>query len=395
MNFRQIIFWGHLMSGLLIGSVLLVMAVTGALLAFEPQIVPFAEKNVREVRAPADGTERLSLNTLLAKAREGADGKQPSGLMLFSAADKSTAVQFGRGGGSLFLNPYDGEVLGPESKLHSAMHFVEDLHRKLALGETGKRVTGICNIAFLLMILSGLYLWWPKQWNAGSLRAILLFKRNLSGKARDWNWHNVIGFWSSPILLLTVVTGMIMSFAWANNLLFKMTGTEPPPPQQRPMGLGMKGPEASRASGGVGDNRGARENEKSRPPERVNLDAAFETLQRQFPRWQSVNFRLPGGPAQGPVPASPQITAIVVQKGSPSFFRDQLFLDPQTGAVIRLEPFAKQSRGRQARTWVKFLHTGEAWGLAGQALMFASALGAVLLVYTGFALSWRRFFRSK
>ena len=59
------------------------------------------------------------------------------------------------------------------------------------------------------------------------------FQFHLRGKARDWNWHNVIGFWSSGVLVVLTLTAAVMSYQWANNLLYTLTGNEPPPRAQR------------------------------------------------------------------------------------------------------------------------------------------------------------------
>lgn len=70
-----------------------------------------------------------------------------------------------------------------------------------------------------------------------------------------------------------------------------------------------------------------------------------------------------------------------------------LTLDPVTAEVIRWEPFAAQNLGRRLRAWVRPIHTGEAGGLAGQAVAAGASAGGAVLVYTGLALAWRRLLR--
>ena len=70
MKLRKIIFWLHLTAGVVAGTVILVMSVTGVLLAFERQIVAFAERDTLTVTPPASDAPRLSLDILVAKARE-------------------------------------------------------------------------------------------------------------------------------------------------------------------------------------------------------------------------------------------------------------------------------------------------------------------------------------
>jgi len=57
------------------------------------------------------------------------------------------------------------------------------------------------------------------------VRASIAFPAGLRGKARDWNWHNVLGIWCALPLLVIVLTGVVMSFDWANAMLFRLTGS--------------------------------------------------------------------------------------------------------------------------------------------------------------------------
>ncbi|MEJ7607899.1 MAG: PepSY domain-containing protein [Bryobacteraceae bacterium] len=70
----------------------------------------------------------------------------------------------------------------------------------------------------------------PKVWKWQSLKAVALFRGGLSGKARDFNWHNVIGLWLALPLLLIIVSGAVISFPWATSLVFWATGTTAPAP---------------------------------------------------------------------------------------------------------------------------------------------------------------------
>ena len=119
------------------------------------------------------------------------------------------------------------------------LHEIVDWHRWLGTeGESraiGKAITGACNLAFFWLAVTGVYLWWPHSWKWRGLKTSLVFQRRLSGKARDWNWHNVIGFWSSSVLVVLTLTAAVMSYPWANDLLYTLTGSEPPPRAQGPV----------------------------------------------------------------------------------------------------------------------------------------------------------------
>jgi hypothetical protein len=67
-----------------------------------------------------------------------------------------------------------------------------------------------------------------------------------------------------------------------------------------------------------------------------------------------------------------------------------LTLNRNTAHIEKWEPYASQSAGRRARTWLRFAHTGEVYGLTGQTFAGVVTGGAVVLVWTGLALAFRR-----
>lgn len=142
--FRKTIFWTHLSVGIVSGIYILWEAVTGAILAFKPQLV-----------APIVKTP----------------GIKP--------------------------------VLTEGQQFFKS---VEYLHRWFGLPEAFKpvilQVKISLTVLFVLMIISGIYLWWP--WKTAR------FQKGLSGKAQHWNWHNVVGIWSSPVLLILAISGILL-----------------------------------------------------------------------------------------------------------------------------------------------------------------------------------------
>ncbi|HEY9509370.1 MAG TPA: PepSY domain-containing protein, partial [Verrucomicrobiae bacterium] len=90
------------------------------------------------------------------------------------------------------------------------------------------------------------------------------------------------------------------------------------------------------------------------------------------------------------------VSITVRERGAwPLFSSVNLTLDPFTGEVLRKESFSDYNLGRQVRSWTRFLHTGEALGNIGQIVAGLASLLSLLLVWTGFALAWRRFFGRK
>jgi uncharacterized iron-regulated membrane protein len=147
MTLRKLFFWMHLGAGTIAGIVILIMSVTGVLLSYEKQIIAWSDRGFRS--APAQGTARLPVETLLAKVRD-SEHALPVTMTLWADSDHAAEASFGRER-TVFVNPYSGEVLGEGSKKTRAFfHGVEDWHRWIALEgasrSTGRAVTGVCNL---------------------------------------------------------------------------------------------------------------------------------------------------------------------------------------------------------------------------------------------------------
>jgi uncharacterized iron-regulated membrane protein len=115
------------------------------------------------------------------------------------------------------------------------------------------------------------------------------------------------------------------------------------------------------------------------------LNAAWTRAENQVSGWKSISLRVPTTPVMPAVFTIDQGYAGQPQK------RGTLTLNRDTGEVVRWETFDSLSRGRQLRSWLRFSHTGEYYGLAGQTIAGLVSGGGAVLVYTGLALALRRF----
>jgi uncharacterized iron-regulated membrane protein len=115
------------------------------------------------------------------------------------------------------------------------------------------------------------------------------------------------------------------------------------------------------------------------------LGRMWTLAEQQLPSWRSIVMRLPQAPEQ---PVTFTINDLMTVN---SMARSTLTIDATTGAVIKWDPYNSQPAGQRLRTWLRFGHTGEVWGMAGQTIAGIASAGGCVLVYTGFALAWRRF----
>lgn len=368
-TFRKIIFWTHLTAGLLGGIVIFIMCVTGAALSFEKNITEYFERDQRYVAVPENG-HRLSIDEVLTKLREAKPDAKPSAISILNRPDSAYSFSLGREG-QVFIDPYTGGITGTGSPgVRSFFRTAEDTHRWLALSgdgrPAGKAITGVCNLLFLLLAISGIYIWLPRQLVWRLVKPVIWFRRGTGGKARDFNWHNTIGFWCSLVLIALTLTATVMSYQWAGNFLYTLTGTDMPPPQQGPPGGQPQNDQAYVWPG--------------------NLNSVWTVAEAQAPGWKSISLRLP---------IAKDSAVFTIDEGIywNIFARSTLTADMASASVTKWEPYGEMNGARQLRTWFRFTHTGESAGLIGQIIGFIACIGGAFLVYTGISLATRRFSR--
>ena len=116
----------------------------------------------------------------------------------------------------------------------------------------------------------------------------------------------------------------------------------------------------------------------------ASLDALFATAARQALHWRLMTIRLPPHGAT-------QVTVVIEEAASLHPYPGSTpTLDAATAGVMQWEPFGSYNLGRTIRAWVRPVHTGEAGDFLGQLIAALASAGGAVLVYTGLALAWRR-----
>jgi uncharacterized iron-regulated membrane protein len=360
---RRFLFWLHLSTGVLIGIVVLFFSITGTLLAYERPILYAVDKHYYRTEPVPLGAARMPLATLLAKTESAAHAPveavtvhpEPASPVEMQTANRDI----------FFADPFSGAVQGPVSpRLRAFFSQMTAAHRWFGLSNarhgTATAVKGAVTIMFLVLLVSGAILWIPGRWNRHTLRTGIEPRFNMHGRARNYNWHKVTGFWLGLPLAAIAVTGIIMAYPWANALLFRLAGS-PVPVRNAPR-------ESLRHHANVVPG---------------HLDEAFVQAVSGVDGWQGTTFRL--GQNAGELNF-----AVDRGDGGQPEKREQVFVDASTLQVVRRVPFAGLSRGQQWRSWVRFVHTGEAGGWLGETVAMVTAFGAVVLSITGILLFFSR-----
>jgi uncharacterized iron-regulated membrane protein len=379
MTLRRLLFWAHLVTGVAIGLVMGFLAVTGSILAFQPQIIALAERG-SQIASPATST-CVAPSVALQNAADLAH-RLPGALTLFSDPHRPGEVSFGTNG-VVLVNSCTGQVIGSAAnRLRSFFAADRDLHRWVALNgvrhEWLRSIKNACVLAFLFLIVSGLILWFPRKLTWKHLRPAIFFRPELTGRAREWNWHNVFGFWMALPLATIACTGIIMAYPWANALLFRAAGD--PPPAARP--------KTNQPVGDRAEHR-AKRADSSQQGDYSSFDVLIQRAILQDPQWKTIEMRFPAERDHN--------TTFQIDEGDGGQpqLHAELVLSNQDARVVRWQPFSQNARGRRWRGYVRFLHTGEIFGLLGRSIAFLAVMSLLMLVWTGGMMASRRFLAAR
>jgi uncharacterized iron-regulated membrane protein len=382
---RSIIFWTHLSCGLLTGIVVFTMSLTGVLLTYERQINNWVAQS--HYVEPPPAASRMPLDDLLGFQQLAQPGQAATAALITNDPGAPVSFRAGRNP-ALNLNPYTGETVHMESPgVESFLSSMRSFHRWFSIeGENraiARQITGVSNVVFFFLVLTGMYLWLPAIWKWGMFKVRLAFRGSYpSSKIRDFHWHHIFGIWAAIPLLAVVYSGAVISYPWAANLMYVAFGAEIPAPPGGGGGQGG-GPGAAgqQQTGPTLLNSGEAANADSFLP----LDTLLAKAQMEAGnKWNRLTFTLPA--------AEQNTVQVEIDRGigAQAFKRHTLSLDRTTGAVVKVQTFADTPEAQRLRGITRFLHTGEVLGFWGQTIAGLASLAALFMVWTGFALSWRR-----
>lgn len=354
---KKTLFQLHWFFGITAGLVLALMGITGAAVSFQDELLRALNPSVLSVEKREAGV--LPPAELVRKL-EASEGKTVSMLWVETDSGSAARVFFTpppgeRRGQMRYFDPYTGDYMG-DAVGQDVFGFILQLHRFLAMGDTGRQITGACTLILLFFCLSGLYLRWPRQ--VASWRAWLTLDWRKKGRSFNWDLHSVFGTWCLLFYLLAALTGLSWSYEWYNRGLNKLLSDAPQNERMRKRGPPPQGPAPV-----------------------ANYDAIWSSIYSSAgPGLSAYNIRMPAVAGQ---PA----TVFYLLKDSPhDRALNQINLDPATGAVKSHDRYASKSLKAQLLTSIYALHTGSYFGLVGRIILTVSSLLMPLFFITGWLL---------
>lgn len=236
-NLRLSCLWIHRYTGLAMAAFLIIAGITGTLLAFHDELDDVFNHELAQV--DVQDTPHLPIAVLHDRVLSAYPEHNFSSMPTSIAADRSAVFSVDRARGKaaqnqpkapfqeVYVNPYDGNIIGTRDKdqwaLHNTMWKVFWLHRDLLLGDIGKWVLGIVSVVWTINCFIGFYLTFPRavkkknaQKKSSSKKRASFFKRWLPAwKIRpksnlfklNYDLHHAFGLW---------LWGMLFVIAWSS-----------------------------------------------------------------------------------------------------------------------------------------------------------------------------------
>jgi sulfite reductase (NADPH) flavoprotein alpha-component len=380
--YKNIWFKLHLILGLSAGFILLIVGFTGAMLSFEKEILNAINQDTYKVAVQEQG--KLSTKELLEKFQEQKPQAKINSITFSSLQDSSSMINVaGEGqntkkGVMYYINPYTAEIL-PEVSGLKFFKTVENIHRRLLLDDFGKQVVGISVICLLILMFSGIYIYYPRL--KKSFLSSLTLNFNSKGRFFLSNLHSVIGMWVIPFYLVASLTGLYWSYEWFNNSLHQITGVEKPKKQH------MQNSQEQNKSQGDKPKESKPEMNGSQMAEKVSyedISLAVETFNTFIEnKYATATLRFP---QKGTIYTFSYISLDASHERA----RNTIEFDIKTKEISKHDKFENKTLIQQLMGSILPLHTGEYFGVVGQTLMFLASLLMPLFAITGLMLYIKR-----
>ncbi|MFT3827992.1 MAG: PepSY-associated TM helix domain-containing protein [Chitinophagaceae bacterium] len=371
-RFKKLIGQVHLWLGLTSGIIVVLVSLTGCLFVFQKEISGIVFSKTFNVEPQQT---RLPLSVLQQNAQKamGANKpinsvttyKDPSKAWEFMAykANDTAITYFGvmEHYESVFVNPHTGEITGKRNYKYDFFFIVKYLHWSLLLNtKYGQPVVGYATLIFVIMMITGLILWWPKKWNKANRKKSFRIKWDAKFKRINYDLHNVLGFYAMLIAMVIAFTGMVWAFQWFEKLVYvTAAGTS-----QKPESKVVKSDSLLVAT--------------SNP-----LDIAYAEAVKQFSDCKRIGI----SPAYG----KEGTIYMFGYRGKETYYDyDQLQFDQYSGKLLLRTNHQEHNRGERLIGMNYDIHVGAIGGLPGKILAFVISLICASLPITGFYIWWGR-----
>ncbi|MEL7530527.1 MAG: PepSY-associated TM helix domain-containing protein, partial [Bacteroidota bacterium] len=199
----------HLYLGLFAGTIIMVVALSGTVLTFRDEIDRWLNPDLLLVKPQG---EVLAIHKLLEITQRQESDWEIVGIFVpeLDQPERSYQIRVEGDKRQIFINPYDGQIIGSRVRDDAFIGIMLSLHRRLLLPTWGRYIVGISALILVIMTITGLRQWIPKRWKM--LQSRLSVRFSGSKKRQNYDWHNALGFYSAPFVLILALTGFGITF---------------------------------------------------------------------------------------------------------------------------------------------------------------------------------------
>ncbi len=364
MTLKKIIGKIHLWLGLSSGLVVFIISVTGCIYAFQSEIrdltqpYRFVEYQDKPVLMPSRLKE-IAENELPGKKIHGVLYPKPGQAAQVSFYDFDPEYYY-----ITYLDPYTGEVLKVKDENADFFRIVLMGHFYLWLPPAiGQPVVATATLIFLMMLISGIVLWWPKNKKAAKQRFSV--KWSARWRRKNYDLHNVLGFYITWVAIILAVTGLVWGFQWFAQGLYKVAGGE--------KSLVYAEPESDTTQ---------------------IMESDIPAIDRLYVRLRAENLLAEAIEVHAPATKSSAIEVSINSDSKTYWKTDYRYFDQYTLAEVGVDHiYGRSADAGMADNLIRMnydIHTGAIIGLPGKILAFFASLIAASLPVTGFYIWWGR-----
>jgi len=368
----------HLWLGLSSGLIVLLLSITGCIYVFSVEISEWQRKDAIYVPEVKQTKIPLSLIWKETKTALG-DSIEMNDVHVYSNPKKSLEFHCYKAAENredafwyfdaidyyykVYVDPYTGKVLAVYDEEADFFNIVKMLHWSLLINHpVGQQITGWATLIFVIMLITGIILWWPKNKAARKQRFWFKWKDSTKWRRKNYDLHNIFGFYVASVAIIMAFTGLVWAFTWFQAIVY-VAGAQSITP---PVPLAEK----SVISNGSKD---------------AAFDKAYEFTKQRYKDADAFSIGKPADTAKTAV-----IDVYVQQYPGKYYVYHSAQFDQYTGKFLKEKMHSERNFGEKLITANYDIHVGAILGIPGKILVFIASFICMLLPISGFMIWWGR-----
>lgn len=375
MSFKKLILKIHLWLGLSSGIIVVILGITGCIYVFEEELRPLVHQYYH---VDAVKNKKLPISQLIQIAIENNKNnpkQKVSGVRVFNDDKRTLAVNFNEEldkdaiwywdrfqNTSIYIDPYTGIVKEQEKYTAEFFVFIRMLHQFLCLHpDYGDPIVGTATIIFIISLITGLILWWPKNKSAAKQRFWFQWKNTTKWKRKNYDLHNILGYYMMIFALIIALTGLVWAFeCYDKGVQWLFNGGKTIEKESKTI-----------------------ESDTTFFTTNNSVDKVYNTIRQLDPKAKSYFIFLPE--------AKDSLATIGTFTTHESRFDDTAMqFDQHTAKLLKTTTYDDKNNGEKFRFINYDIHVGSILGIPGKILAFIASLVSASLPITGFLIWWGR-----